>query len=282
MYTVYCHVFPNGKRYVGITRTSVDRRWGNGENYSSCPLVYRAIKKYGWENVSHEILTEVSTLKEAEDKERHFIKVFDTQNPVHGYNVLPGADVSDNSATDEMRQKLGNGWRGKHRSEEEKRKISRGVRRTFSREESNGHYGLTASEATKEKMSESQRNRWSEKSELREEASLRLRERMADPGYKEKIVSNLAKYQRKPGEWKMPDEAKKKLREKTKGKWLGEKSPCSKAVLQYTVEGQFVKRWANAGEVERAGIASRSNISKCCRGVPHVKTVGGFVWKFEE
>ena len=42
------------------------------------------------------------------------------------------------------------------------------------------------------------------------------------------------------------------------------------------------RRWSNAGEVERAGIASRSNVSKCCCGVPHVKTVGGFVWRFEE
>lgn len=90
MFKIYCHVFPNGKRYIGITRTTTKRRWGNGENYKTCPLVYHAIKKYGWENVSHEILEEVCTIEDAEEKERYYIRHFDTQNPSHGYNVLPG------------------------------------------------------------------------------------------------------------------------------------------------------------------------------------------------
>lgn len=281
MFKIYCHVFPNGKRYIGITRTTTKRRWGNGENYKTCPLVYHAIKKYGWENVSHEILEEVCTIEDAEEKERYYIRHFDTQNPSHGYNVLPGGDVSENCATDEMREKLGNGWRGKHRSDEEKKKISQGVKQTFSRSESNGHFGIKASEETKAKMSKTHAERWSQNQELREKASNRMKERMADPDYKEKVVSNLEKYRRKPGEWNMPEDAKKKISQYAKGRYIGSKSPCSKPVLQYTKDGDFVKRWANAGEVERAGIALRTNVSKCCRGAAHVKTVAGFVWKFE-
>lgn len=282
MYKIYCHLFPNGKRYIGITKSTLSKRWNNGKNYATCPLVYHAINKYGWENISHEILEEVFTLEEAEERERYFIKAFDTQNPSYGYNLLPGGDVSNNHATDEMREKLGNGWRGKHRTEEEKQKISQGVKRIFSRSESNGHYGIKVSEDTKKKMSKAHCNRWALDTERREEASVRMKDRMSDPEFKERIVSNLAQYRRKSGEWNMPEEAKQKLSATMKGRFTGSKSPCSKPVLQYTVDGQFVKKWANAGEAERAGIAARSNITKCCRGAAHVKTVGGFVWKFEE
>jgi hypothetical protein len=105
---------------------------------------------------------------------------------------------------------------------------------------------------------------------------------MEDPEFRAKVLENLSQYRRKPGEWAMPDEAKDKISKHNRGKWMGEKSPCSKAVLQYDLDGNFIQRWVNAGEVERAGIAGRSNISACCRGKPHVKTAGGFVWRFDE
>ena len=73
MYYIYCHTFPNGKRYVGITRTSPKRRWGDGRNYVTCPLVYRAIQKYGWGNVTHEIIDTAESKEDAENKERYYI-----------------------------------------------------------------------------------------------------------------------------------------------------------------------------------------------------------------
>ena len=282
MYYIYCHTFPNGKRYVGITRTSPKRRWGDGRNYSTCPLVYRAIQKYGWENVTHEIIDTAESKEDAENKERYYICEFMTNYPEHGYNVLPGGDVATNLLTPEMRYKLGNGQRGKPRTEDEKRKIGDGVREVFSRPESNGHFGHHHSEDTRRQMSESQTKRWSDDQSGRETAAERMRERMADSEFRAKILENLSKYRRKPGEWAMSDDAKAKISEHNRGKWIGDKSPCSKPVLQYDTNGTFIKRWANAGEVERAGIASRRNVSACCHGKPHVKTVGGFVWRFEE
>lgn len=280
MYKVYCHIFPNGKRYVGITRTSLERRWGEGRNYSSCPLVSRAIAKYGWENISHEILCETDSLEDAEKQERGFIEKFDTLNPEHGYNILPGGDVSNNAVTEEMRYKLGRGWRGKHRSEEEKKRISDSVKRVFnSRPESNGHFGLKASDQTRAKMSETHTARWAENTEGRQQASSRMKSRMSNPETKKRITDNLAKYRRKKGEWKQTEEGKLKIAEANKGKWLGEKSPCSKPVLQFTKDGEFIKKWANGGEAERAGVADRGNISSCCNG--RMKSAGGFVWRFE-
>lgn len=282
MYYIYCHTFPNKKKYVGITRTSPTKRWGKGKNYSTCPLMARAIQKYGWENIKHEVIDTAETKEAAEAKERHYIKRFMSDQPEYGYNILPGGDVTTNPLTDEIRYKLGNGQRGKLRTEEEKSKISAGVREVFSRPESNGHLGMRATESTRRKMSETHLKRWSGNQSQREAAAERMRERMADPEFRTKVLNNLSECRRKPGEWVMPEGAKAKISEHNRGKWIGDKSPCSKPVLQYDVNGNFIKRWANAGDVERAGIANRSGVSACCRGKPHVKTAGGFVWRFEE
>lgn len=279
MYTVYCHIFPNGKKYVGITKSSPEKRWGNGNKYKTCRLVDRAIQKYGWENVEHKLLDTADTIEEAEEKERLYISLFKSNSAEYGYNILPGGDVSTNELTPEMRESLGNGWRGKHRTEEEKRKISAGVKRKFDRPESNGHLGKKASDETREKMSAAHKASWAENKERREGASKRMSDRMADPEYKKRIVDNLHSIKRSG--YKLSDEQKKKISEYQKGRWIGEKSPNSKPVVQYTKDGVFVKRWANAGEAARAGVAQRRNIGKCCNRTPHVHTVGGFVWRFE-
>ena len=56
MYTVYMHICPNNKRYIGITGQVVEKRWNHGEGYSHQRLFYRAILKYGWDNIQHLII----------------------------------------------------------------------------------------------------------------------------------------------------------------------------------------------------------------------------------
>lgn len=283
MYSVYCHIFPNGKRYVGVTKNSLEKRWGCGANYASCPLVFRAIQKYGWESIQHEVLFESENLSDAEEMEKHYISAYDTQNPEKGYNILPGGDISQNSPTEEIRRKMGNGRRGKKWQEADKERIGQSVKKVFqSRPESNGHFGMRHSEETKEKMSSSQKRKWEGDAERRDSARDRMRARMSEPEYRKKVLDNLAKQpKRKKGEWTMPESGKEKISRANVGKWVGAKSPCSKPVLQYTKAGELVKRWENASEVERAGIAKRGNISKCCHGAKSVKSVAGYVWRFE-
>lgn len=158
MYTVYIHTFPNGKRYVGVTRNSLEKRWGyRGRNYKT-QFVGKAIEKYGWENVQHEVFCLCETKESAERVERFLVKHYDTTNALYGYNILQGGDVSVNDATPEMRYKLGNGNRGKPHTEEQKRKISEGCKRRFNRPESNGCIGKHASDETKAKMREAHKN----------------------------------------------------------------------------------------------------------------------------
>lgn len=264
MYTLYCHIFPNGKKYIGITKNDVKKRWGNGNGYKSCTLMNRAIEKYGWNSVKHEIIKTGMSKDEAEKMETEYIMALKTDDPEFGYNILPGGDVSNNHATKEMRKKLGNGSRGRKRSDEEKRKISGGVREAFDRPESNGHFGMRASAETRDKMSKSQKESWKD-AERRNRASERMFARMSDPEYRCKILSNLKEYHRKQGEWNMPQSAKEKISASNKGRWVGEKSPCSKPVAIVREDGTIVKEFSNAGEAERLGYGDRSNISRCCR-----------------
>ena len=53
---LYRHTSPSGKVYVGITSKPILRRWNNGNGYRTCKNFWRAILKYGWDNIIHEVL----------------------------------------------------------------------------------------------------------------------------------------------------------------------------------------------------------------------------------
>lgn len=62
---------------------------------------------------------------------------------------------------------------------------------------------------------------------------------------------------------------------------MGEKSPKSKAVNQYDMDMNFIKRWDCMADVTRELGISSSNISACCRGAGY-KSAGGFKWLYAD
>ena len=52
----------------------------------------------------------------------------------------------------------------------------------------------------------------------------------------------------------------------------------SKTVLQYTLDGKFVREWPSTMECERNGYIEQA-ISACCRG--ERKTHKGFIWRYK-
>ena len=93
-YCVYMHTSPSGKRYIGITGTSTDKRWRDGKGYNKQPYFYRAINKYGWDNMTHEILFSNLSREEACRLEMICIKLFRSNELEFGYNLSVGGDFS--------------------------------------------------------------------------------------------------------------------------------------------------------------------------------------------
>lgn len=93
---VYMHTNTiNGKRYIGITgQNPPERRWRNGgSGYSQSGYFRNAIKKYGWDNFSHEIIKANLTFDEACEFEKFYISIYNTKRP-KGYNLTDGGEGS--------------------------------------------------------------------------------------------------------------------------------------------------------------------------------------------
>lgn len=151
-YKVYVHIFPNGKRYVGITGQKVERRWRKGLGYSANVRLTRAFKKYGWDSVRHEILLTGLSLEEAAEAEKNLIAEWDLLNENVGYNLAPGGICSVH--TEETKKKIGAASKGRKHSNEFKSWISE-----KNRGENNYMYGRTHSEETKHKISEAKKGK---------------------------------------------------------------------------------------------------------------------------
>lgn len=109
-YTVYRHTSPSGKVYIGITCQKPERRWRNGEGYKpkdgeTTPF-YRAILKYGWNNIQHEIIVSGISKDEACSLEKKLIKEHNSQNSRYGYNVLSGGDIPLNNCPSKVREQM--------------------------------------------------------------------------------------------------------------------------------------------------------------------------------
>ena len=90
-YCVYEHVFPDGKRYIGITR-DIKKRWTqNGKGYDHVKKMRDAIDKFGWENIQHNIIAKGMQRAEAQKLERYLIKSLDTIK--NGYNQREGGET---------------------------------------------------------------------------------------------------------------------------------------------------------------------------------------------
>jgi hypothetical protein len=102
-YTVYVHVSPSKKVYVGITGIKPEYRWDNGRGYKK-QVFYNAIQKYGWNNIQHIIVAENLSLDEANALERELISKYNSTNPLFGYNVDNGGNNLGSKSEDHKRK----------------------------------------------------------------------------------------------------------------------------------------------------------------------------------
>lgn len=128
----------NGKIYIGITNQGSGVRyykhWSDARKGDPCPI-HKAMAKYGKENFTLEIIDFADTYDELKEKEKFYIKKFNSMDRSVGYNLTEGGD----------------GTFGRLHSEETKEKIRQKA------------LGRKASEETKKKMSESRKGKCSDK-----------------------------------------------------------------------------------------------------------------------
>lgn len=147
-YTVYMHIAPNDKKYIGVTRTTLGKRWDRGRGYCYNEHFSYAIKKYGWDNIKHAILYMKLTREEAEQKEIELIKRFKTTDRRYGYNIEGGGNLRKEVSA-ETREKLRQRATGVIPSVATREKMSAshsGIKCHF--------YGIKVSDEHKKKLSE--------------------------------------------------------------------------------------------------------------------------------
>lgn len=269
-YTVYRHVAPNGKIYVGITRRPLKERWLNGRGYKRNPYFSRAIEKYGWDNFKHEVLLKGLRKEEAELAERLFIGCWDLMNPEHGYNLDSGG-AANKIPSDETRRRMSESHKGLRHSEETKRKISES--QTGKKNHMYGKsgelspvYGRKHSAETRRKISEAQR---------REKNHMYGKRFQHSKETKEKIS------QARKGKCKGKDHPNygKHLSKETRKKISNSKEKCRVAMIDKST-GQIICVFPSITDAERETGINNPHICSCCKG--RRKTAGGYIWKYAD
>lgn len=150
-YKVYKHTTPNGKVYIGVTMNEPERRWQGGQGYKYHPHFFNAIKKYGWDNIKHDILYENLTKEQAELKEIELIALYKSNNREFGYNVANGGNTKGKTS-EETKIKISNSLKGHYVSEDCRRKMSEKAKLRVG--EHSPNYGKKMTEERKRKISE--------------------------------------------------------------------------------------------------------------------------------
>lgn len=74
------------------------------------------------------------------------------------------------------------------------------------------------------------------------------------------------------------EESRRKMSDSQKGKPIYENNPNAKPILQYSVNGEFIKEWACAKSAIEYYNLSQPSLSQHLHG--RTKTCGGYIWKF--
>lgn len=245
--SIYKHVSPSGKVYVGQA-VNYKRRWGsNGEHYMNKKKdgsyiqqsFARAIDKYGWNNFEHEVILEDIPKSEADYTEKYLIKWYKLHDM--SYNITDG----------------GEGTHGVHNviSEERKKAISEFMKKNHPMK--GKHHTLEAMA----KIIAANRNRTytpEQKAAMSEKARLFHTGRKAS------------------------EESKKKMSEYKKAHpetWIGGWN--KKEVHQYGIDGNYITTYKSAIEAaEKLGRKSGGDINNAANG--KVESAFGYFWKYEK
>lgn len=246
-YWVYTHTTPDGMVYVGMSCSKFNwRRWHSTAYTYTTLQPY--IDKFGWENITHEVVKQGLTKQEAQKLEEELRQLYLTKGTV--INIHPsGGEFS----------KLGEiGYRKKY-YQEHKEEISKKHKQYR--------------ESHKEEFSEKHKQYYQKNKE-----KILDRIKRYNQEHKEEKLEYSKEYREKNKEL-INKKRREKKREGYKTSGLKNNGPRSKPVQQFTLDGEFVREWPSAMECERNGYI-QSCISNCCRGKS--KSHKGYIWRYKD
>lgn len=131
------HNLVNGKKYVGQTKNSLEKRWkGHCLKSSNKMIVDRSIKKYGEESFVIGIVEECESLDHMNIREKFWAYDLNTFHP-NGYNLKAGSGIG--AMSEFTKRKISKSNKGKVRTSEWLKNLSI------------SHMGWVPSEETREK-----------------------------------------------------------------------------------------------------------------------------------
>ena len=124
-YCVYKHTTPDGRVYIGITNQEPEKRWGGGWGYEKQQF-FSIILKYGWDNITHEILYSNLSKKEAELLEIELIDHYKSRDINYGFNISHGGNLTQlgKKLSEETKQKISKANKGRKHSDEVRKRLS--------------------------------------------------------------------------------------------------------------------------------------------------------------
>lgn len=255
-YCVYVHINKiNGKMYVGQTiyGDNPNKRWMNGYGYKECPLFWRAIQKYGWDNFEHEVVASKLTKQEADAFEKRLIECLKTKERDHGYNLTDGGDGSSGfNFSAETRNKLSVARTGKKHTEQVRKKMSDSAKK-HKVYQFNGNCELVA---IYDSVIEASNKTKIHKKGISQCASKHI---PSAGGYVWVFVEDVYTAPQRVDEYK-----KRKIRRE--------------AIVQLTISGEFVCEWKSASEAGRKTGINFRYINEVCRG--NRQNAGGYLWLY--
>ena len=294
----------NGMKYTGKHHYHIEGQLD--PNYHGSGVIIKNIYRKRPETLKEEYIKTCYSEEEMCSDEQYYINFYDTLWP-NGYNLTEGGDGV--LPSEESRRKMSESHKGKvppnkgiPMSEEQKKKLSDSLKGRTPHNK-----GIPMSEEQKKKLSEINKGKvppnkgkhhTEESKKKMSESHKGLQTGEKHPFFgkhhseetKKKLSESLKGLQ--AGE-KHPmfgkhhtEESKKKISEKQKGKKLSEETrrkmskaringKQSKKVLQFTLDGEFVREWLSIAECTRNGY-NGANICYCCQGKR--KSAYGFKW----
>lgn len=283
-YFVYEHISPGEKRYIGITYRDPIKRWGNcGYGYHKNEHLYRAIRKYGWDNFTHNILASHISKEEAEQMEVRLIEKYQSDQYERGYNIESGGN-SQHSVSEETRKKISlahMGLKGQIRSEETRAKMSaalkgRGPSPETAAKISAANKGKHPTDEARLRMSEAGKQR-TYTDERNQKVSAALTGRIfSEEARKKMSESHKSLFVQK--EKSVLSSNRSPLSEETKEKIRNAHNAQSKDVEQLAIDGTVIGRFISLVEAEEKTGIKKPNIWCACSGKS--KSAGGFRWQY--